>query len=525
MRSTSEITPDRAVVVAGNRAPADAGEQLQLTGIHKRFGGVHALRGADLRVSRGGVIHGLMGENGSGKSTLLGVLSGQVQADEGQIFVDGHPVIFANPTAALRGGVAMVSQETALADELTIAENIFLGRRMERRLSGINWKATRERASEVLARLELSYDPSWRVGQLRPDQKQMVEIARALSMDTRVLILDEPTSSLTGDEVDALFSAIRQIRSAGVATIFVSHRLDEVFGLVDEITVLRDGVTVASGPVGNFNPHTLVDAMVGKEGAWKEYARSTQASTARDDAAPALEVKDMTIPGCVADVDITVEPGEIVGIAGLVGAGRSELREGIFGVRPTVCGTVAIDGKRIQTRSPRSAIGQGLGFLPPDRKHQGLVLQRTIDENLTMVATLNRSRWRPPGGSEVAQKVAEVSKTMRLRAASLNAPVSSLSGGNQQKVAVGKWLMADPRVLLLDEPTRGVDVAAKAEIHELLRGVAATGVGMLVVSSENEELIELCDRILVMFSGRIVASLPAAEADVPTIASYAGGHL
>ena len=233
----------------------------------------------------------------------------------------------------------------------------------------------------------------------------------------------------------------------------------------------------------------------------------------------------MTIPGCIQGVDIDVEPGEIVGLAGLVGAGRSELLEGIFGLRPVTGGTIAIDGAAIEVRSPRAAIRQGLGFLPPDRKNQGLILQRTINENLTIVATLGRSRWLPPGGHEIEGRVKQVTRTMRLHAASHHALVSTLSGGNQQKVAVGKWLMADPRVLLLDEPTRGVDVAAKSEIHELLRGVAATGVAMLVVSSENDELIELCDRIVIMFRGRIVASVTAAEADEPTIARYAGGHL
>ncbi len=506
-------------------ASRDGAVQLELTNVYKRFGGVRALRGADLKVTGGGVVHGLIGENGSGKSTLLGVLSGQIQADEGQIFVDGKPVSFANPTVALRGGIAMVSQETALADELTIAENIFLGRRMARGFGGIDWKATRRRAAEVLERLELGYDPGWLVERLRPDQKQMVEIARALSMDTRVLILDEPTSSLTNDEVQALFRAVRQIKATGVATIFVSHRLDEVFDLVDELTVLRDGCTVAQGSVDGFNTRSLVDAMVGKEGAWHEYARPSSASSARGGTAPALQVTGMTIPGHVDGVDVTVEHGEIVGVAGLVGAGRSELLEGIFGLRPVTAGTIAIDGSVIQARSPRAAIRQGLGFLPPDRKHQGLVLQRTIDENLTMVATLTRSRWLPPGGNELGQKVEEVAKTMRLRAASRRALVSTLSGGNQQKVAVGKWLMADPRVLLLDEPTRGVDVAAKSEIHELLKGVAATGVAMLVVSSENDELIQLADRILIMFRGRIVASVTAREADLPTIARYAGGHI
>ena len=233
----------------------------------------------------------------------------------------------------------------------------------------------------------------------------------------------------------------------------------------------------------------------------------------------------MTIPGRVYSADLEVARGEIVGVAGLVGAGRSELLEGIFGMRPVTEGSIAVGGTVINPRSPRAAIAQGLGFLPPDRKSQGLVLQRTIDENLTMVATLSRSRFRAPGGHEIDAKAKEIARTMRLHASSHRALVSTLSGGNQQKVAVGKWLMADPRVLLMDEPTRGVDVAAKSEIHELLRGVAATGVGMLVVSSENDELIELCDRILVMFRGRIVAAMTSEEADEPTIARYAGGQI
>jgi ABC-type sugar transport system ATPase subunit len=509
---------------AGSSLSPERTAQLRLTGIHKRYGGIRALRGANLQISGQGVIHGLMGENGSGKSTLLGVLSGQVTPDEGEISIDDSPVSFANPTAALRGGIAMVSQETALATELTIAENIFLGRRMSRSIAGINWKATRRRATEVLDRLELDYDPAAPVHRLRPDQRQMVEIARALSMDTRVLILDEPTSSLTDDEVQALFRAVRQIKSTGVATIFVSHRFNEVFELVDELTVLRDGMTVAHGPVADFNPRSLVDAMVGKEGAWKDYARAPRTNQIEKAQAPSLKVQGLTIPGHVPGVDIEVGRGEIVGIAGLVGAGRSELLEGIFGIRPVTAGTISVDGTVIAARSPRQAIGQGLGFLPPDRKSQGLVLQRTINENLTMVATLKRSRFRPPGGRSVDEKSQEIARTMRLRAPSHHALVSTLSGGNQQKVAVGKWLMADPRVLMLDEPTRGVDVAAKSEIHELLRGVAGGGVGMLVVSSENDELIELCDRILVMFRGRIVASMTAEQADEPTIARYAGGH-
>jgi ABC-type sugar transport system ATPase subunit len=497
---------------------------LALTGVHKRFGGVRALRGADLTVSAGGVVHGLMGENGSGKSTLLSILSGQVRPDEGEIAIGGRPVELASPTAALRHGIAMVSQETALAVELTIAENVFLGRRMARTRRGIDWRSTRRRATEVLQRLGLDYDPAWPVRRLRPDQRQMVEIARALSMDARVLILDEPTSSLTDDEVEALFAAVRQLSRSGVSTIFVSHRLNEVFDLVDELTVLRDGRTAAHGPAGGFDARSLVDAMVGQEGAWKTHARPAPGAHAHDDEPAALTVRGLTLPGAVDAVDLDVRRGEVVGIAGLVGAGRSELLEGVFGLRAPAGGEILLDGKPIAPSSPREAIEHGLGFLPPDRKSQGLVLSRTVEENLTMVATVGRRRFFPPGGRGIEERAREVTRTMRLRAPSGRALVSTLSGGNQQKVAVGKWLMAGPRVLLLDEPTRGVDVAAKSEIHELLRGVAGEGVAMLVSSSDTEELIELCDRIVVMFRGRVVASMAAGDADEPTIARYAGGE-
>jgi ABC-type sugar transport system ATPase subunit len=283
-------------------------------------------------------------------------------------------------------------------------------------------------------------------------------------------------------------------------------------------------MTVAQGPAGAFDTHSLVEAMVGRAGAWQAHARPAAWAGPHGDGPPALQVRGISLPGAVHDVDIELARGEIVGIAGLVGSGRSELLEGVFAVRQPTAGTVSIGGAPVVLRNPREAIDAGLGFLPPDRKTQGLVLGRTVDENLTMVATMKRPRFLPPGGRELQQRTRELSATLRLRAPSGRTLVSTLSGGNQQKVAVGKWLMADPRVLLLDEPTRGVDVAAKAEIHELLRRVSKTGVGMLVVSSETEELVGLCDRIDVMFRGRIVASMAAHEADESTIARYAGGH-
>ena len=514
--------PDSAVPSA-IRDPVASDPVLALAGVYKRFGGVHALRGAEFSVSRRGVIHGLIGENGSGKSTLLGVISGQLRPDAGRMFVEGSESVFASPVEALAAGIAMVAQETALAPDLTIAENIFLGRRMARSRVGVDWAETRRRAVEVLERLELSYDPSWPVHRLRPDQQQMVEIARALSIGPRLLILDEPTSSLTDDEVEALFSAVRLLRSQSVSTVFVSHRMNEMFDLVDELTVLRDGVTAAAGPVSDFTSESVVAAMVGGATALKQRHTAARVEVSGD-RRPVLEVKGLSSPGTFTRVDLAVAPGEIVGLAGLVGAGRSELLEAIFGVRTVTEGEATIDGASCRALSPRQAIDRRVAFLPPDRKNQGLILKRTIDENMTMVATLDRSRLGIPGGSEIEDKVRGVTGTMRLRAASHRSLVGTLSGGNQQKVALGKWLAADPRVMLLDEPTRGVDVAAKAEIHDLLREVASRGVGLLVSSSENSELLDLCDRIVVMFRGRAVASLQSDLATEAALARYAGGH-
>ncbi|MBS1890596.1 MAG: sugar ABC transporter ATP-binding protein [Actinobacteria bacterium] len=495
---------------------------LSLQGMHKRYGGVHALRSANLTISAPGVVHILLGENGSGKSTLLGILSGQTRPDQGTMTLGGAAVDFASPVDALAKGIAMVSQETAVAPDLSVAENVLLGRGLVRRGPALSWGRTERRARAVLKRLDLDCDPRDRVGALPPDQRQMIEIARALSSEARILILDEPTSSLTDDEVEALFRVVRQLKREGVAVIFVSHRLPEVFAIGDEVTVLRDGATVAEGPIGAFDERSLVEAMVGADSA---YGRGETARPAAGGTGTALTVRGMRVPGAVRDVDLEVGRGEIVGVSGLVGAGRSEMLEAIFGARAITAGTLTLGGEPFQPRSPRHSIERGLGFLPPDRKGQGLVLGLSIQTNLTMVETIGRSRAAVPRPQAEWRRVAGTCERMQVRMSSPQLPVGSLSGGNQQKIALAKWLLRDPGLLLLDEPTRGVDVAAKAEIHNHLKAIAASGVGMLVSSSENEELIELCDRILVMSRGRMVASLSQDEATEAKLVSSAGGHV
>jgi ABC-type sugar transport system ATPase subunit len=495
-----------------------ATEILRADGVHKRYGGVHALRGAHLHV-RPGEVHVLVGENGSGKSTLLKILSGQVQADSGTIVLEGKPITVRNPTEALRRGIATVTQETTLAPDLSIAENVFLGHRMAARRGLIDWRGTRRRAGEALGRLGLELDPSLPVRRLRPDQQQMVEIARALSIDARVLILDEPTSSLTDDEVEALFAVIRRLREGGVAVIFVSHRLSEVFALADRATVLRDGHTVGGGPMSELDRPKLIELMVG------HVLDDTHEQAEREQAAAglALEVRGLTLAGSFDSVDLDVSPGEIVGLAGLVGAGRSELLEAIFGLRKAH-GTIKLEGRTVHYRRPQQAVRDGVAFVPADRKRHGLVLQMSVLENLMMASTSRVARLRPPrSGAELATAQRTI-KELRIHAHSPRASVSTLSGGNQQKVVLGKWLTTNPRVMMLDEPTRGVDVGAKAEIYRLLFASAERGIGILVSSSETPELLTLCDSILVLFRGRVVARLSRDEATEARIAHFAGGH-
>jgi ABC-type sugar transport system ATPase subunit len=497
---------------------------LELVDVRKAYGGVPALRGAELRIERPGMVHTLIGQNGCGKSSLLGILSGQLAPDGGSLALDGQPMRFGSPADAVRAGVAMVAQETALAEELTVAENVLMGR-MVRTARGIDWAGTRARAGEVLRRLGLDYDPRWIVSRLRPDQKQMVEIARAISLDTRILILDEPTSSLTEDEVLELFATIRGLAGHGVATLFVSHRLAEVFEISDELTVMRDGRTVATGPTSEFTTQTLVDAMVGDVDLHAGSAARAPGS-ALGAGRPLLEVRGLCSDGVVKDVNIRVHAGRVVGVTGLVGSGRSELIEAIFGVRPVTSGSVVVDGEPLRQPSPRASIRAGIGYLPPDRKLQGLVLPMSIASNVTMVATHTKNRLRVPGRKGERGFARRLASGVRMRAASMSQPVRTLSGGNQQKAVFCKWMASGPRILLLDEPTRGVDIAAKADIHAQLREAAASGMALLVTSSEIPELVDLCDEVLVMYRGAVVHRFDRpdlSEARISTVA--AGGVL
>lgn len=496
-----------------------AGSLIRLESVSKRFGGVRALRSATIEIAPGGVVHGLIGQNGSGKSTLLGILSGQLSPDEGRIYIDDELIRLRRPSDALKNGIAMVAQETYLALDLSVAENILMGRRQVRRGLGISAGYTEEKARLYLGQLGQEIDPATIVRDLRPDQRQMVEIARALSLNARLIILDEPTSSLTEDEVERLFSAMRTVTANGVSFVFVSHRMKELTTICDELTVLRDGAVVSSGAASQYDEDRIVHEMVGEVVLQREpQHRKTVQETSR----PILEVRSLNIAGSIRELDLSVHQGEIVGLAGIIGAGRSELLEAIFGARAIDGGEVVIDGEPIK-HSVRESVRQGIGYVPPDRKHSGAALLMSIRGNLMLAATAHRFRLMRVNRKAENSRVDRISEAMSIVASSPDAPVGSLSGGNQQKVVLGKWFATSPRLLLLDEPTRGVDIRAKQEIHDLLREAANGGAGVLVSSSENPELLQLCDRILVLFKGELKATLHAETSNEEEITRYAGG--
>jgi ABC-type sugar transport system ATPase subunit len=494
------------------------GAFLRVERLHKRFGGVRALRGANLAVARGEV-HSLVGENGSGKSTLINVLSGQVVAEAGTITLDGEELRMGHPREALAAGIATVTQETTLVRHLSVAENILLGPRKVRGWLGINWQATRKRAAEILEPFGVDFSVDEQVMNLRPDQQQLVEIARGVSMNARVLLLDEPTSSLTEDEVESLFTLIRSLKERGLTIIFVSHRMRELFAIVDTITVLRDGRTIESGPIERYDARRIIELMVGQapEEATAGHPTEDERPT------PLLRAEDMSVPGHVVRASLSVAAGECVGLAGLTGSGRIELLETIFGLRRRSRGRVELDGCEFRPRSVADAIARGVAYVPADRKNNGLVLSMSVLENVMMPATSSAIRLRTHSHSRERAAVGTLMRDFGIVASSPDARVATLSGGNQQKTVLAKWFQTSPRLLLMDEPTRGVDVAAKREIHRLLAKARAEGVGILVSSSETEELLLLCDRILVMFRGEIVAAFDRSEASDSRIAHYAMG--
>ncbi|MFY1676965.1 MULTISPECIES: sugar ABC transporter ATP-binding protein [unclassified Streptomyces] len=494
---------------------SDPDELLRVEGVRKTFPGVVALDGVDFAVRRGEV-HVLLGENGAGKSTLIKTLSGAHSPDAGRILVDGEEVRVSGAQDSERLGIATIYQEFNLVPELTVAENVFLGRQ-PRRFGMIDRRRMDAEAEILLRRVGLTVPPGTRVRELGVAQLQMVEIAKALSLDARVLIMDEPTAVLTSDEVDRLFAIVRRLRADGVGIVFITHHLEEIAALGDRVTVIRDGRSVGHVPASTPEEE-LVRLMVGRS-IEQQYPRRP---TPRGE--PLLTVEGLTRDGVFHDVGFEVRAGEVVGVAGLVGSGRTEVVRAVFGADPYDGGSVTVGGVGVRRHDVGAAMAAGMGLVPEDRKGQGLVLDASVGENLGLVTL--RSATRAGLVDHKGQRAAadRVAGRLGIRMAGLDQPARTLSGGNQQKVVIGKWLLADARVLILDEPTRGIDVGAKVEIYQLINELTAAGAAVLMISSDLPEVLGMSDRVLVMAQGRVAGELPAEEATQDAVMALALGN-
>jgi ABC-type sugar transport system ATPase subunit len=499
---------------------------LRMDGISKHFPGVQALQQVSLEVWPGECL-GLVGENGAGKSTLMKILSGVYAPDEGQLFLNGQAITLHTPRQAQDLGISIIYQEFNLMPNLTVAENIFVGR--EPNSGGfVRWQEMRRETLALLDRLGVHLRPDVTVRDLSVAEQQMVEIAKALSLNARLVIMDEPTSALTDTEVAALLHIVRGLKAEGLGVIFITHKLDEALAICDRITVLRDGQNVGELPIAEASPDRIVQLMVGR--SLGELFQK-EAATIAESGAPALEVRGLSRTGTVRDpsaivledVSLSVRAGEIVGLAGLVGSGRTELVRAIFGADPFDRGQVLIDGDPVAIRSPRDAIGRGIGLVPEDRKGQALVLQLAVRENVSLAGLPALVKYGFIRLRAETERVREFVETLRIRTPSLDQMVVNLSGGNQQKVVIAKWLLLQPKVLIMDEPTRGIDVGAKAEVHHLMSQLAGRGVAILMISSELPEVLGMSDRILVMREGRLVGELTRAEATQERIMALATG--
>jgi ABC-type sugar transport system ATPase subunit len=479
---------------------------LELEHISKKFPGVQALTDARFDM-RAGEVHALLGENGAGKSTMIKIISGVHKPDTGEIRLDGRRVSFNNPREAQAKGIATIYQELSLYPELSVAENIFMGHAPRGMFGAVDWRTMKRRASEILDSLNITdLDIEAKVGGLTVGKRQRVEIAKALSLNARILIMDEPTAALTEADVQRLFSIVRLLRERNVGIIYISHRLEEVFVLADRVTVLRDGHYVGTDDVKNVTQDKLISMMVGRT------IENLFPKLPTEIGKPVLEVRNLWRKPLCRGVSMTLRAGEIVGLAGLVGSGRSEFAQTIFGFTPAQDGEIYIDDKLEAIRNPGEAMSKGIAYVPEDRGTQGLVRQMRIRENVSLAVLRSVSR----GGFIDDRKEQEMSqhaiRQLGIRAFSGEQVVNKLSGGNQQKVVVAKWLASKPKVLIMDEPTRGVDVGAKSEIHRLISELAQQGLAILMISSELPEVLGMSDRVLVMREGRIVAEFERQDA-------------
>lgn len=491
---------------------------LQATGVSKSYDGVLALSNVTFDL-RSGEVHALVGENGAGKSTLIKIITGAVQPDGGRITVRGRPIIANSPHLAKSLGIVGIYQQPTIFRGLTIAENIALGIEEARPWKTVDWKARYRRASELLEQLDAEIEPRADGAQLSMAEQQLVEIARALGSDARVLILDEPTACLSEKETQTLFGILRRLRSQSVGIVYISHRFEELAEIADRVTVLRDGAVVATRSMSELGRQELIQLMVGRE------LSAIFPKRAIPPGEVVLEVRQLKRRGVPSDgVNLSLRAGEIVGLAGLVGSGRSGIAKTIFGLTPAESGEILLHGKKILVRSPREAIHHGIAYLPEDRRRHGIIPQLSVSANISLASLKRLVRHGKIDFSAERETASAYVRRFSIKTPAIFASAATLSGGNQQKVALSRWLETKPSVLILDEPTQGVDVGAKAEIHALMGELAAQGMAILMISSELPEILGMCDRIAVMHSGAIAGTLVRGEATAQAILALALGQ-
>ena len=504
-------------VLGSGPASGPVGPACRLVGISKHFGGVWACRHVDLEIFPGEV-HAILGENGAGKSTLMKMLHGFYIPEEGHIEVGGARVNFPSPRDAEAAGVALIPQELDLFPDLSVVENLFVGRKRPRNnLGGFDWSAMRRQALELFKTLGVELDVNAPARRLSGANAQMVEIARALIRDARIVLMDEPTAALTEREAEKLFSITRDLTSRGVAVVYISHRLEEIFKIANRVTVMRDGSRIHTGAITDMTLSGLIQMMVGRP-LEKLFHRSPRVV-----GPPVLEVHQLCRRGVFEDITLTVRSGEVVGLSGLIGAGRSEVAQAIFGIHPASGGAIRVHGQNLQVTNPHFALNNGIVYVPEERRSQGLLLDFPIEWNISFSSLPQLSRFGWVMRRNERAMAEQFQKLFAIRGGDMESPVSSLSGGNQQKVLLSKCLVLRPHIILLDEPTRGVDVGAKAEIYRIIDDLALSGKAILMISSELNELLSMSDRILVMHQGRLTANFDGPNFSADQIGAAAAG--
>lgn len=491
---------------------------LEVRGVSKSFPGTQALSDVSFDLLPGEV-HALMGENGAGKSTLMHILSGVYVPDAGEIRINGQPVQINNPRQAQDLGIGMVFQELSLVSSLSIAENIFPNRAPSRLPGVIDWPRLYQNTRQLIAQFDQDLDVRTPVGMLNVTTRQIIEIVKAFSLNAKILLLDEPTSALTLDEVERLFDTIRRLKQRGIGIVYVSHRIAEVMEITDRVTVLRDGKLVGTYATADMTPDALIEKMVGRKLLNDLFAKRTSSNGAE-----LLRVEKLTRKNEFSDISFEVRKGEIIGVAGLKGARRSELFRALVGITRPSSGQIWLEGKLMNFRSPQQAFARGMAYLPEERKTDGLFLRMPLSRNIVSATLKNFARWGIMSRRREVDTSQHLAQRLNIRATSMRQTVGRLSGGNQQKVMLSKWLIERPQILIIDEPTKGVDVGTKAEVHQLLRQLADQGVGILFISSELPEILGLAQRILVMYEGCIRGELLADETDEQTIMTLASGY-